>query len=116
MSDNAVSLSEWWFNKRLQYNKGLLFTGLLGFLVLTLQQTLNSSKNTEELIQKMQVAGVGLLIFLLLANIAFGLGFVIDYMFNHKNSQSFREWLFFIGYGFAVIILIFCIIFFLMLT
>lgn len=115
MSEETISLSQWWFNKRLQYNKGLLFTALLGYLALTIDYTLSADEHPDDLITLMQISGVALLVFLLLANIAYGAGFVIDYFFNNENSQSFRDRLFLTGYIFAVLALVFCIVLFLII-
>jgi hypothetical protein len=116
MSDIEISLSQWWFKKRLVYNKGLLFIGLMGFLLQALLQVFESSRSINLLLSDMYLSGICLFAFLVLANAAFALGWLLDFLFNNENSQSFRDWLFWIGYGFAVVMLILCIGVFLLFT
>ncbi|MEO6520391.1 MAG: hypothetical protein ABIN91_01830 [Mucilaginibacter sp.] len=108
---------KWWFKKRIQYNRALFFTGLMGFVAQAVQQSFNQNARqiSNGLMPEMRVAGAALIAFLILANIAFTAGCVIDLIFNNKKSQSFRERLFLIGYGFAIVALISCIIAFLYL-
>jgi hypothetical protein len=117
MTGTTSSILKWWLHKRLQYNKGLLFTALMGFVVQAMQQPFNTNAKQiiDGLMPEMRLAGTVLIVFLILANIAFTVGSIIDLLFNHKNSQSFREGLFLIGYGFAIVALISCIIAFLYL-
>jgi hypothetical protein len=117
MSGITSSILKWWFKKRLQYNQDLLFTGLMGFVVQAVQQPFNKNARQicDGLIPGMRLAGAALILFLILANIAFTMGCVIDLLINRKNSQSYREWLFLIGYWFAIAAFLSCIIAFLYL-
>jgi hypothetical protein len=117
MNANISSILKWWLKKRLRYNLALLFTGLMGFLVQAVQYPLKaySDEFSRGLLLQMRESGIGLIVFLILANVAFTAGWIIDLIFNYRNSPSFRERLFLIGCGFAITSLIIFIVFFLQL-
>jgi hypothetical protein len=118
MDGSTLSILKWWFKKQLKYNQALLFTGLMGFVVQAAQQPFNRNARqiSNGLVFDMRSAGMALTVFLILANGAFVAGWVMDMLFNYRNSLSFRERLFLIGYWFAIASLISCIIAFLYLT
>lgn len=113
MNATTISVSHWWLQKRLHYNKGLLFTGLMGFVTQATVQQSFANKLISGVLFDMRISGVCFIVFLILANVAFTLGSILDLLFNHQNSQSFRDWLFFGGCWFAIAVLILFIIAFL---
>jgi len=115
MSGSTLSVLKWWFKKRLKYNLGLLFTGLIGFVVQVVQYpfTATNYEIYPGLAYQMRPSAIGLILFLILANAAFTAGWIIDLSFNFKNSLPFRERLFLIGYWFAIACLCILIIAFL---
>jgi hypothetical protein len=117
MGTNISFIRSWWFNHRLQYNKALLFTALMGFLTQALLQPFKRQDSTiTGLIPYMKGSAWCFVIFLILANIAFTMGSVIDLLFNQEDSSSFREQLFLHGYWLSIGILILMIITFLYFT
>jgi len=108
MNAHTLFVISWWFRHRLKYNNALLFTGLIGFLF---QAVLHPFKYLDReisisLLQNIEISGTFFGIFLLLANIAFTAGSVLDLLFNHQDSSSFRTYLFLGGYWFAITVLI----------
>ena len=114
MGTGISFIRSWWFNHRLRFNKALLFTGLMGFLTQALVYPFKRPDITiNGLVCNMQISATCLVIFLILANIAFTIGSVIDLVFNQEDCSSFREWVFIVGYYFAIVVLIFLMIVFL---
>jgi hypothetical protein len=107
-------VSKWWRNKRLQYNKALLFTGLMGFLVQAALPALKNGSFTN-LFFEMLISGTCYIVMMIVFNVAFTLGCILDFTINHWNSQLYRERLFLVGYWFSVVILILMIVTFLYL-
>jgi len=102
LSPNLAS-KLWWFNKRLQYNKGLLISGFIAFLLYCILGDIfiEPHEEFEETIFVMAFQGFFYLIIIGIANIFYTLGSLIDIAFNKSNSQRFRERLFNLGYWFS---------------
>lgn len=117
MDQLTTSVLQWWRKKRLLYNQRMLFTALIGFVVQAVQQPFNKSPSniSDKLMFEMRLSAVCLFIFLILANVAFTAGCILDLIFNSKNSSFFRERLFFFGCWFAIASLILSVITFLYL-
>jgi hypothetical protein len=96
---------QWWSSKRIKYNKGLL---IAGFVALILYCTLGPifiaphAVEFEETIFEMAFQGVAYLIMMIIANVFYTLGSLIDISLNTNNSQRFRNRLFSLGYWFSV--------------
>lgn len=108
----------WWRYKRLEYNKALLFIGLIGFVAQSIIPAFSTTivLTNNRLIPDMKLAAGCLTVFLVLANICFTIGWMLDLLINRENSQPFREWLFTVGFWFSVCVLILFIIAFLVLS
>ena len=94
---------QWWWSKRYQYNKGLVIAGFIAFMLYcTLGPfIIGSHEEFEETIFEMAFQGFGYLIMMVIANVFYTFGWIIDISINKSNSQSFRERLFASGYWFS---------------
>ncbi|HVW97663.1 MAG TPA: hypothetical protein VHA56_16940 [Mucilaginibacter sp.] len=104
MNTEDVSAEEWWRFNRLKYNKGLIIAGFIAFLLYCALGEIIIARHEEfeETIFEMIFQGGLYFIMILIANIFYSLGCVIDKLFNTKNSHPFRERLFALGYWFSV--------------
>jgi hypothetical protein len=101
---NTKTISKnWWLQKRLTYNKGLLIAGFIAFvLYCTLGPIIIAPhEEFEETIFEMAFQGIGYITMMCVANVFYTLGWIVDISFNKNNSQLFRERLFALGYWFS---------------
>ena len=104
MNTEYLSVSKkWWWSKRLKYNKGLLLSGFITFLLCCILglTIIARHEEFEETILAIVFQGTAYLIMIGVANIFYTLGWIIDISFNNNNSQQFRERLFALGYWFS---------------
>ena len=96
---------EWWNSRRSKYNLGLVITGISAFIlycILGIFLIAPHDLNFEITIFSILFQGIGFLIMILLANICYQFGFIIDKTFNKTNSEKYRERLFNFGYYFSI--------------
>ncbi|WP_183575200.1 hypothetical protein HDF18_14700 [Mucilaginibacter sp. X5P1] len=96
---------QWWSSKRIKYNKGLVIAGIVGFLLYCTLGPIFIAPHAvefEETIFDIAFQGVAYLIMMVIANVFYTAGSLIDISFNKNNSQRFRERLFALGYWFSV--------------
>ena len=93
----------WWWSKRYQYNKGLVIAGFSAFvLYCTLGPfIIEPHEEFEETIFEMVFQRIGYFMMMVLANLLYTLGWIIDISFNPSGAQPFRDRLFAIGYWFS---------------
>jgi hypothetical protein len=117
MNANIFPIQSWWIRRRLQYNKALVFTGLMGFGIQAAQQCFKFGDKPiiDGLVPEMRISATCFIAFLILANIAFTIGSVINLLAGDKKGLLFREQLFTAGYWFAIVVLILMIIAFIYL-
>lgn len=102
--DNPTSPARWWRSKRIQYNKGLLWAGLVAFALYCVLGPIFIAPHEEfeETLVEIIFQGVGYLIMMGIANLFYTLGWLSDVTVNRRNSQRFRERLFAVGFWFSV--------------
>jgi len=93
----------WWFNKRGEYNKGLIIAGFIAFVLYCVLGpiVIAPHEEFEETLFEMAFQGVGYIVMMCIANLFYTLGWIVDISFNKSNSQVFRERLFSLGYWFS---------------
>lgn len=103
MNDHTLTSKQWWWSNRLKYNKGLIITGFIAFMLYCIlgEIVIAPREEFEETIFEMAFQCTGYLIMMIIANAFYTLGWLIDILLNKSNSQLFRERLFSIGYWFS---------------
>jgi hypothetical protein len=104
MSNEILSNpKQWWWSKRRKYNKGLLISGFIAFMLYCIlgELVIAPHEEFEETIFEMAFQGFFYLLMIGVANLFYSLGWLIDISFNKSNSQLFRNRLFGIGYWFS---------------
>lgn len=106
MHDTEIAfVKQWWFYKRVKYNRGLIAGGILAFIIYCVLASITPPNDEFEInLFTIIILGTMYLIAMVLANILYTLGSITDLLFNKTNSQDFRELLFALGYWFSVII------------
>lgn len=100
-------IKEWWFKRRAKYNIGLLILGFISFnLYWFLGETLifPYDESFEVTLFTMAFQSIGYLVFILIANVFYTLGYFADKLFNKNNLEEFRINLFNSGFGFSMLI------------
>lgn len=95
---------QWWASRRLKYNKGLVIAGITAFILYAvLGEILIMPYDSEFEITLFTIAfqGIGYLFMMLIANLFYNFGHIVDNMFNKDNSEQFRKRLFNFGYWFS---------------
>jgi hypothetical protein len=102
---DTVNLSpkQWWLHNRYKYNKGLVIAGVIAFLLYCILGPIFIAPHEEfeVTIFEMAFQGMAYLMMMVIANVFYTLGWIIDISFNKKNSQLFRDRLFALGYWFS---------------
>jgi len=107
MNIEVLNLEEnrrkWWLKNRLRYNKGLVISGFVAFVLFVVLASIVIAPNEqfEETILAIVFQGFAYFIMMCIANLFYTLGWIIDLLFNTSNSQRFRETLFLLGYWFS---------------
>ncbi len=104
--NKAELRKEWWRKKRLNYNVGLIVSGILAFilyLIIVEFIVMKSEKNWEgELtIFTILFQGIGYLIMIGIANLFYYLGPVSELIIESKNSEKYRNLTYKIGFWFS---------------
>ncbi|MGL4630049.1 MAG: hypothetical protein ACRCVT_02490 [Leadbetterella sp.] len=95
---------EWWSSKRINYNLGLIASGIIAFfLYAVLGSILIAPYDSEFEITLFTIffQGIAYLFMMGFANLFYGLGYQIDINFNKTNSETFRKRLYRLGYWFS---------------
>lgn len=98
-------IKDWWTERRLYYNVGLIVSGIVAFIVyMILGVTLIMPYDNDFEITLFTIVfqGIEYVIMMLIANLFYALGNRIDLDLNKENSAKFRKRLFNIGFGFSV--------------
>ncbi|MCJ8166443.1 hypothetical protein MKJ04_16480 [Pontibacter sp. E15-1] len=96
---------EWWSRKRGKYNLALVAAGISAFLAYAILGGLLIAPydyNFEITLFTIFFQGIGYLFMMLIANLFYNLGYIVDKNFNKDNSQSYRQSLFNLGLWFSV--------------
>lgn len=95
---------QWWANRRLQYNKGLIIAGITAFILYAILGStliMPCDEDFELTLFTIIFQGIGYLIMMLIANLFYNLGYLADKIFNKDNIEQFRQHLFNFGYWFS---------------
>jgi len=101
-SDAAIKT--WWSAMRWKYNKGLVLAGVLAFVIYaTVASILLAPYEPDFEITLFTIVfqGFWYLFMMLIANLFYNLGPMMDRLFNRDNNQEFRELLYNLGYWFS---------------
>lgn len=103
MNRRARVAKRWWRAKRYPYNKGLVIAGFTAFLLYCILGPIIIAPHEEfeETIFEMVFQGGCYFFMMILANIIYSLGWIIDITLNKDNSHRFRAILFNTGYWFS---------------
>ncbi|MFI5162508.1 MAG: hypothetical protein ACHQHN_14605 [Sphingobacteriales bacterium] len=103
IGNTKISAREWWWRKRFTYNKGLVISGFIAFMLYCILGPIIIAPHEEfeETIFEMAFQGFGYLIMMAVANAFYTLGWITDILFNKSNSFLFRKGLFAVGYWFS---------------
>ncbi len=97
--NNNETPKNWWRQKRLKYNLGLIATGILAYIFIFIIEGHNNFSILAFFVQ-----GIASFIFIGIANLFYFLGPLADKLFNRRNNQLIRERLFNFGFGFSILI------------
>ena len=100
------SRKEWWRKKRLNYNIGLILSGILAFilyLIVVEFVVLKSEKiwHGELTIFTIFMQGIGYLILIGIANLFYYLGPISELLIKPKNAENYRILGYRFGYWFS---------------
>ncbi len=93
-----VSKKQWWEIKRSKYNLGLFLSSVLAFVLYLIVNEIFVCPDYEFTILSIIISVIFYLLMMLVANVFYGLGFQVDKIFNKRDSQSYREKLFNLGF------------------
>ena len=105
-NNKAELRKEWWEKKRLNYNIGLLISGILAFILYIIVVefiVMKSEKNWEGEITIFTILfqGIGYLVMIGIANLFYYLGQVSELIIEPENSEKYRNLTYKIGYWFS---------------
>jgi len=97
---------DWWQKKRLKYNLGLIFAGILSFIIyaILLETLFPSAPEIEITLFTIPFQVLSFLIMIGLANLFYSLGSISEKIFRPKNSDKFRIVVFNFGFWFSIIL------------
>ena len=105
MKSIDLNRKNWWENKRKYYNAGLILAGIIAFILYVIfGVTLIMPYDSEFEITLFTIffQGTGYLFMILIANLFYSLGNIIDKELNKENDENFRIKLFNLGFIFSV--------------
>jgi hypothetical protein len=104
LSSEKLSPKQWWWSKIREFNKGVLVSGLIAFIIYCAlgASVVNLIKQYELVLWAVTTFVVLYFIYIILANTLYAFGWLIDSALNDDNSESFRLQLFTGIYWFAV--------------
>lgn len=97
---NQQTSKQWWASRRLKYNKGLVIAGLLAFLLYAILGSLLIRDYFEITLITTAFQGLSYLFMMGIANIFYGIGPLVDGLYNRQNDERSRQRLFNFGYWF----------------
>ncbi|MDR3695829.1 hypothetical protein [Mucilaginibacter sp.] len=102
-TEEKLNARKWWWLKRGKYNKGLILSGFIAFLLYCILGPIFIAPHTEfeETLFEMAFQGIFYGFMMVLANVFYTSGWLIDLLFNKSNSEPFRRRLFALGYWFS---------------
>lgn len=102
---NSQTRIQWWTKKRMKYNIGLIIAGFTAFLTYAVLGGILIAPYDNEFEVTLFTTffqGIGYLFMMLVANLFYNLGPLVDKYYNKDNSEAFRQRLYNIGFWFSV--------------
>lgn len=102
----SSQIKEWWCEKRLLYNFGLVTSGILAFIlyvVVGVNFIMPYDNDFEITLFTLFFQGFGYLMMMGLANLCYNMGVYLD-LNNPENSEKFRKDLFKLGFSFSFLL------------
>jgi hypothetical protein len=102
---NSLTRKQWWANNRIKYNTGLIVSGCTAFIAYAILGGLLIApydNDFEVTLFTVLFQGIGYLFMMLVANLFYNLGALVDKHFNKDNSEAFRQRLYKFGFWFSV--------------
>lgn len=102
----SSQIKEWWCEKRLLYNFGLVTSGTLAFIlyvVVGVNFIMPYDNDFEITLFTLFFQGFGYLMMMGLANLCYNMGVYLD-LNNPENSEKFRKDLFKLGFWFSFLL------------
>jgi len=106
-SVEMVSKDEWWNRRRLRYNIGLVIAGILAFGCYAMVIDLGGDRcdpDAEITVFTTLFQGVGYLFMMLIANLCYGLGPMLESRIQPINIEKYRRIAFGSGFCFSVLL------------
>lgn len=98
-------IKEWWSQRRLNYNLGLIISGFIAFVlyvILGINLIMPYDFEFEITLFTIVFQGIGYLVMIVIANLFYSLGVRQDLNCNKGNTNDFRENLYNLGFWFSV--------------
>ena len=105
--ENNNQIKDWWSKKRALYNVGILISGIVSFILYCFVGHVFIYPIDEEFeitLFTIFFQGIGYIFFIIIANLFYNLGYILDISLNENNSESFRNKLFKIGFIATVVV------------
>lgn len=102
----SSQIKEWWCEKRLLYNFGLVTSGILAFIlyvIVGVNFIMPYDNDFEITLFTLFFQGFGYLMMMGLANLCYNMGVYLD-LNNPENSEKFRKDLFKLGFWFSFLL------------
>ena len=106
-SVEMVSKDEWWNRRRLLYNIGLVIAGILAFVCYAIVVEWGANRcdpDAEITVFTTLFQGVGYLVMMLIANLCYGLGPMLESRIRPINIEKYRRIAFGSGFCFSVLL------------
>lgn len=104
-NSNHSERKYWWQKKRRKYNIGLIISGLTAFILYAILGEILIAPYDEQFeitLFTIFFQGMGYIFMMLIANLFYNLGALVDKHYNKENSLTFRTRLFNLGFWFSV--------------
>ena len=105
VKDTILITREWWSNRRVKYNIGIIIAGFSSFIAYAILGEILIAPyddNFEVTLFTIFFQGIGYLFMMLVANLFYNLGPYVDKQYNKENSEAFRQRLYKFGFWFSV--------------
>jgi len=100
-----LTSKQWWAKKRINYNIGLVVAGITAFIAYAVLGEILIAPydiSFEVTLFTILFQGTGYLFMMLLANLFYNLGPLVDKLYNKYNSNRFRQQLYNFGFWFSI--------------
>lgn len=102
--DYYIANKDWWEKRRFRYNVGLVLAGITAFAlyaILGLNLIAPHDNEFEINLFTILIQGTGYLFMMMVANILYFFGHIIDIRYNEKHDEQYSKRLFNLGFWFS---------------